>query len=259
MANFEFSNTLPDPQYGIDTAGLDYNYKINTDNELIGKLGQPFANVKLASILPVESDRTIRGRLISRIKQYHKWDIEIRYNPMTKDEFSPIYRFLMERRGSLKPFNVILPQYRRPQDAQFAYNVTDIAKVIATSGPVLRGTSTMAVRYSEWNVTDNYNAGLPTPGDMFTVLDDEDSLHTKTYMVTRVETTLDYDSTGTKPADTQIRIHFTPGLQREITTDTFLEFSDPMIQVVQKQNTQEYDLNTEDLYSFSIRLEEAFY
>lgn len=256
MANFEFSNVLPDPQYGIDSAGLDYNYKINTANELVGKLGQPFAQVKLASIMPTESDKTINGRLISRVKAYHKWDIQISYNPMTKEDFSPVYRFLMQRRGSLKPFEVILPQHRRPQNTQFATNVTDVARVVATNGPMLRGASNIDVSYSLWTVADDYSAGLPTPGDIFTVLDDVDSLHTKTYMVTRVETTLDYKD---KPADTEIRLHFTPGLQREITSDTFLEFSDPKIQVVQKQNTQEYDLNTEDLYSFSIRLEEAFY
>lgn len=257
MTNFEFSNVLPDPQYGRDTAGLDYNYKINTDNDLIGKLGQPFANVKLDSKQPVEQDRTISGRLISRIKEYHKWGVSITYNPMTRDDFSIVHAFLMQRRGSLKPFNVILPQYRRPQDAQFSINVTENSRVIL-EGPAVRGVSSVAMRYSLWNVADNYSAGLPTPGDMFTILDDVDSLHTKAYLVTRVETTLDYEI-GNKPLDTQVRVHFTPGLQRDIGIDTFVEFSDPMIQVVQQQDIQEYELNTEDLYSFSIRLEEAFY
>lgn len=86
-------NILPDPNNLINTAGLDS-----------GTASPGFASVKLSSNQPIMRDRTRSGRLVSRAVSYHLWNIDISYNPMTKSQFNPIYGFLLEKQGSLKPF-----------------------------------------------------------------------------------------------------------------------------------------------------------
>jgi len=252
MSDTRFLNILPDPSYGRDEAGFEYNEN--------GGLGQPFASFTLINKQPIQTDKTISGRAVNRMKVYNKWNVDIKYNPMSKAHFDPIYLFLMQRRGRLNPFFVSLPQYKAPKDSGFAYQVSTVESVLVPAGPSFpAGSNTLDITHG-WDVTDNYDDGLPSIGDLFTVRDDFDTLHTKAYMVTRVETTRDGEYLeGNKPADLHVRIHFTPGLQREVPGATFLNFNDPMIQVVQMSDITEYSLNTEDLYSFSVRLEEAFY
>jgi hypothetical protein len=261
VSSLKYLDTLPDPDYGVNYAGLE------DDNPAFK--GQPFKAVQVKAMQPTESDRTISGKLIYRNKAYNKWKIGITYNPMTLEEFEPVQRFLMQKRGSLNPFTVSLPQYKYPQDSAFKTTVSTVEPIVENT-PYKAGGTSLDVSHTAWTVAHEYGAGLPSVGDIFTVqAEDYDSLHTKTYMVTRVETTRDPVNTpglvfpeyleGYQPADTQIRVHFSPGLQRGITQSTSLKFYEPLFRVVQAQDTTEYSLNTEGLYSYSIRLEEAFY
>jgi hypothetical protein len=248
----KYLNTLPDPNYGVNYAGLeddDPNFK-----------GQPFKTVQLKAVQPTESDRTITGKLIYRNKTYNRWDIGITYNPTTVEEFEPVQRFLMQRRGRLNPFMISLPQYKYPQDAAFKTLVSTTEPVVENTA-YKAGVTKLDISHTSWVSLDDYSAGLPSVGDVFTVqAETYDSLHTKVYMVTKIETTIDGEyEEGNQPASTQIRIHFTPGLQRAITQSTSLKFFNPQFQVVQAQDITEYSLNTEGLYSYSLRLEEAFY
>jgi hypothetical protein len=81
-------NTLPDPNNRINDAG----------NDSSGTYGPGFASVRLAAVQPVMRDRTNSGRVITRSHVYHKWDISITYNPLTKEDFDPIYNFLLHKR-----------------------------------------------------------------------------------------------------------------------------------------------------------------
>ena len=110
MATFtEFTNILPDPNNAIGESG-----------QAGGTAGPGYSSVKLASEHQMMNTRTNSGRLISREVSGHKWNIDISYNPMTRDEFEPIYSFLLQKRGSLTPFFVSLPQYKAPRDTTFA-------------------------------------------------------------------------------------------------------------------------------------------
>ena len=106
----------------------------------------------------------------------------------------------------------------------------------------------------------------PRPGDMFTITDANDSLHTKAYRVTRVMTNTSYweGLTGNDvPSDTGERgIYFTPNLQRDvgITSSTghgIMVYKNPKIRVILNKDIQEYSLGTNNLYTFSLNLEEA--
>lgn len=111
--------------------------------------------------------------------------------------------------------------------------------------------------------TYNYlGQGSPTPGDLFTVSDAGASNHTKAYMVTRVETVTDYLSGGIVPTENQVLIHFTPGLSKSINDadageNQKLEFYNPLIRVVLPRAVHQYSLDTNNLYKYSLKVEEA--
>jgi len=203
-------NILPDPYHLITPAG---------DSEG-GTAGPGFASVSLSSNQPIMRDRTNSGRMVSRVSAYHKWEIDITYNPMTKAEFNPVFGFLLEKQGSLKPFLVSLPQYR-------VQGIADKTAAAAAAG------STTIVCNNTTNIV---------VGSLFTI-GDFDSAHTKAYMVNRV-----INSTS---------ISITPGLAKSISSSAILDFTDPTIKVIQVGDTQQYSLNTENLYSFSLKLEEV--
>jgi hypothetical protein len=229
-----FSDILPTPNYKITYAG-------QLGSPTLGFEGPGYASVKVDSVNQIMRDKTNSGRLIARAIAAHRWEIDIQYNPMTRAEFNPVSAFLQEKQGGLKPFYVELPQYSQ------------------TGSP---GTYTTSVSLFSGNTYAMINATIftaPTPGDMFTISDSANSNHTKAYMVTRVETNADYNSNvGGSPAlNTQIRLHFTPSLQKTVSAGSSFVFSNPRIKVVQKSDVFSYSLGTNNLYSFSLSLEEV--
>lgn len=244
MAVFtDFQNILPDPNNSIGDAG-----------QSTGTAGPGFASVKVSSEQPYMSTSTNSGRLIARAVAAHKWKINITYNPMTRAEFEPIFNFLLQRRGPLNPFYVSLPQYRTPQDSSFATHVASYDLAVDNTGGYSAGATIMNI---DGGPDGNYTIsadGTPSPGDMFTI-DGTNSNHKKAYMVTRVETPTDY--TGTAPAANNVRIHFVPGLSKAVDNNDELKFHNPLLKVIRVGNIEEYSLNTDNLYKFSLNLEEV--
>jgi len=147
MATFgNFANRLPDPAFNIAPDG-------STTNAGAGDFGPGFASVKFSSEQPVSMTRTNSGRVITRAIVGHHWKIEISYNPMTRAEFEPIYNFLEERRGRLKPFFVVLPQHASPQTAS--------SGTISTTGTIASGDSNLP------SPSKSFSAFLPSLTDSF--------------------------------------------------------------------------------------------
>lgn len=241
MASFtDFQNVLPDPNNTLGSAG-----------QVAGSAGPGYASVSVTSEQPMLRDRTNSGRILARSVAGHKWKINISYNPMTRADFEPVYTFLLQRRGPLNPFFVSLPQYRVPRDSTFATYAAS-TNLEAISGVNAGATSALIGRSGYSNATNK----TPLPGDLFT-LNATNSNHKKAYMVTRVETTADYQASATQPSSTQVRIHFTPGLSKAIVTGDDFVFHNPLVKVIMAGDVQEYSLNTNNLYSFSLNLEEV--
>lgn len=241
MASFtDFQNVLPDPNNTLGNAG-----------QVAGSAGPGYASVSVTSEQPMLRDRTNSGRILARSVAGHKWKINISYNPMTRADFEPVYTFLLQRRGPLNPFFVSLPQYRVPRDSTFATYAAS-TNLEAISGVTAGATSALIGRSGYSNTTNK----TPLPGDLFT-LNATNSNHKKAYMVTRVETTADYQASATQPSSTQVRIHFTPGLSKAIVAGDDFVFHNPLVKVVMTGDVQEYSLNTNNLYSFSLNLEEV--
>ena len=254
-----FLDTLPDPNFKIGTAG-------NADAS--GTAGPGFASVKLSSNQPIMRDRTNSGRLISRNNIYHKWQLDITYNPMTRAEFEPVYAFLLEKQNTMKGFYVSLPQYFRVQNSAFAtwLDTQDNRDSIEFSTNYVAGTNVAVISTTQpdpigdWEEWTRSEQEKPAPGDMFTVNDPADATHTKAYKVTRVEEEGTFNTPLGSVSSNTYRIHFTPGLQKAIPnppTGINVVFYQPKLRMVQTADVMEYSLNNNNLYSYQLKLEEA--
>ena len=78
-------------------------------------------------------------------------------------------------------------------------------------------------------------------------------------MVTRTETNTDYNSNvGAQPStNSKLRIHFTPSLTYSVANGSFLDFTSPLVRVVNSSDTNQYNLKPNGLYSFNLKVEEA--
>ena len=209
-------NVLPDPNHGRAADGEESSASAN--------LGPGFKSVKLTSRQKVMRSTTNSGRILQRFHGYHKWEVNITYNNLTKDEFKEVYAFLLERRTTLAPFFVQLPQYRGQSSTS----------TIVDQGPIAAGSTTITLESG-----DGANCAV---GDLFTITDSNNSNHLKAYKITKVST------------DT---ITITPPLSKAVTDGATIVLVNPLIKVVQKGEVQEYSLDNNNLYKFSLNLEEV--
>ena len=239
-----FQNILPDPNNRISYSGS------SSSSDTGASFGPGWASVQLTSKQPVIQTRTNSGRVFSRGIAGHTWQLNIRYNDLTRAEFTPIYTFLIEKVGKLNPFYVALPQYQVAQDSTFAAAMAGGTTITVNETTPPAGRTYLMCSYS--------GGGNPRPGVIFTISDSNNSNHTKLYMITRTETNSDYNSNvGSQPGSSQRRIHFTPSLTYSTTNASPLDFTSPLVRVTNTTDTNQYDLKTNGLYSFGLKLEEA--
>lgn len=250
MATFtNFATILPSPTYQIGDAGqADGESGANTS-------GPGYASVSLSSSEKILKNRTNSGRYISRSATSQFWKINITYNPMTRAQFNPIQTFLMSKRGGLVPFYVSLPQYEILQDSTFNA-ATAFYNNLSPASTVSAGETSMIVEETGYTPLTTHKT--PLPGDVFTIDDSTDSNHQKVYMVTGVETP-DLLQTTTTLASNQIKIHFSPQMQKQTSTSANLIFKGEksVFKVVQATDIVEYSLGTDNLFTFSLSLEEV--
>ena len=106
-------------------------------------------------------------------------------------------------------------------------------------------------------MVDGVSAGSLRPGDMFNFNDTNNSNHKKTYQVTRVLDNTNY-LTGNQPTDSSHRIYYvTPSVEKAVATDMTLTYTNPTFRVIQSSDVVSYSLGTNNLYEFSLSLEEV--
>ena len=238
-----FLDILPDPNNPITYSGSAHSS---------GTDGPGFASVKLSSRSPTVISKTHSGRIISRRLAAQTWNIGITYNPLTRSEFEPIYNFLLMR-GRLTPFFVKLPQHLTSR------NTGALPASMIVSG------SAGATNLTVTGFSSDTYSDKPLPGDIFTITDSGDSLHTKAYRVTRVEVRGDSgeEYEGTAPATNTARIWIHPPLQRTIINGSAEIYvgqttaKQPKIRVIMTKDVTEYNLGTNNLYQFGLSLTEA--
>jgi len=209
----------------IQTTLPDPNNPIDSlGQNTLGTYGPGFASVKLTSEQPVVTNRSNSGIAFRSLNRYHSWSVNITYNEMTKETFQAVYNFLLEKQASLEPFYVELPQYG---------NTSAGSKTVPTTAEA--GTNELIL-----GNTTNIN-----PGDLFYISNPGDDTHAKAYKVTRL--------------GTSNNIFISPVLQRKIegTDSAFAVFGTPLVRVILSGDSLEYSLKSNNLYSLSVKLEEA--
>ena len=251
MGQFDtFQNILPDPNNYLSDAGSA------STSETGASLGPGFTEVKFSAKQPVMMTRTNSGRVITRSIAAHSWSMNISYNSLTREEFEPVFSFLMARQGKLNPFLIELPQYVSALDSTFATYMTNNPNDLFLAEPA----TPVAAGRTYFRLSFVAGGGSPRQGDIFRILDGTNTAHTKAYMVTRVETSTDYNNvfdTSTQPAGNQLRLHFSPPLVAAVPNSTKLDFTKPQIRVIQNSDVQEYSLGVDGLYKFGLQVEEA--
>jgi len=238
-----FQNVLPNPFYDITEGGIPGTG---------GVLGPGYRAISMSEDKETTSSVSIAGKLLSRSNSYARWMINLSYNPLETADFNTVYNFLMQRRGSKIPFYVQLPQYSQSRNTAFT------AEVAAEGNPLVQGAfsagshSILIDGIPDWASTW---AAIPWFGDLFTI-NSIDSLHTKAYQVSFVETPETYKTAVPSGA---VRVHFSPGLHRSVENNAEVIFTQPLIRVVQANDITQFKLDTEGLRTLSVSLKEALY
>ena len=247
MAAFStFLDVLPDPNHSIGIAG-----------QTGGSAGPGFKSIQVSSEQPIVSNRTNSGRYLARALSTQRFNLRITYNELTREQFEPVHNFLLQKQGGLLPFFVSLPQNVNSRNSNFAtFSSTNAASPVVTAvADIPAGATNFLVNLAgSWSASSN---GTPMPGDMFTTIT-SNSNHSKTYQVVRVETSTDYLTGSTAPSSSQVRLHVVPGIQKAIASGTSskFQFYNPKMKVIVKSK-QEYSLGVDNLYKFSLSLEEV--
>ena len=235
-----FLDILPDPNNRIADTGAN-NWQAPEWSP-----GPGFANMTLTSNDKVMMNKTNTGRVITRKLATQQWKVKISYNPLTRDEFEPVYNFLLYY-GKLRPFYVELPQHKLSSNTGGSFDTS-----VVTSA-----TNAGAQYIVAKNFSADSKADKPRPGDMFTVADSSDSLHEKMYRVLRVETPSVGQYEGTAPSSGTARIWTYPNILRSISDSSPLTFQNPKMRVIMDKDVVSYSLNTDNLYKFDLQLTEA--
>ena len=228
----EFSNILPDPSYYWGVAGEDPNsITSGTYPTPPTTYGPGFSSVSLNSSETIMKARYNSNILERKADIYHKWLININYNSLPAEEFYPLYTFLLLKQETLTPFYVQLPQFA---------NQSQSIQLLSTSYPKGASAITTGIIHDK------------TPGTILTF-----GNYSKVYTITRVET--ETESLTSDPVNPgEERLHITPSLQTAIDSGSdSLKFIDVMFKVNIVGNALSYTLNSKNLFSFSLKLEEV--
>jgi len=170
---------------------------------------------------------TTSGRVQTRQIDGQKFTITLDYAPMTRSNFAPIKAFLMKQRSRLNTFTVIPPVVSNAQGVA--------STVISTNASVSAGATTCTID----GMTTSTN-GILKAGDYFRFTGQD-----KVYMAVE---DLDADGSG------EGTLTFEPPLRTNVTDNTIIIYDNVDFRVRLKNDIQEYNIVTNDLYKYQIDL-----
>jgi len=170
---------------------------------------------------------TTSGRVQTRQIDGQKFTITLDYAPMTRANFAPIKAFLMKQRSRLNTFTIIPPVVSNAQGVATG--------TISVDGAISAGATTCTID----GMTTSTN-GILKAGDYFRFTGQE-----KVYMAVE---DLDADGSG------EGTLTFEPPLRTDVTDNTIIIYDNVDFTVRLKNDIQEYNIVTNDLYKYQIDL-----
>lgn len=165
---------------------------------------------------------TVSGRIQARSIGKQQWIMTAKYNPMTREEFAPVYAFVVSQAGRLGTFTIVPPVVGSTSG-------TASGSVTASSN-VTAGNKTVGIT----GLTGNLKAG-----DFIKF-----SGHTKVYMLTA-------DRSGAG------NISIEPALVQDVASGDSVTYNSVPFTMRLSNDVQEYDLSANEYYEYEIDMIEA--
>lgn len=73
------------------------------------------ASVELTSLEPTAVSTAHNLRKIRRSRGVQRWQLDVAYAPMTREEFGPLYAFMIAQAGQSEAFDAVIPPLSTPQ------------------------------------------------------------------------------------------------------------------------------------------------
>lgn len=181
-----------------------------------------FAAVNVISRTSNAVTETKSGRRQVRSIGAQRWAFTAKYNNLTRDEFMPVYAFVMSQKGQLGTFQVIPP-------------------VVGSSRGTVAGSMAVngAHNLGDYSIAVDGFTGTIKAGDFVKFAG-----HTKVYMVTA-------DLTGAG------NLSIEPPLSEQLSNDEAVTYNSVPFTVRLNNDIQEYSLGGYDRYEFEIDFVEA--
>lgn len=161
----------------------------------------------------------------------HRFGVRFNYAAMTRDEFMPIWAFLMNQNGQAGDFTVALPN-QEPRGTL----ATAPSQQLRLNAEATRGSTSLVLKNFANSETDAVKAG-----DFFNITGNK-----KTYIAISDATS---DSTGLLTLD------FFPKLQVDAAQDTIINF-EPVINVSLSNDLLSVNIPASKVYNFNIEFVE---
>jgi len=187
-----------------------------------------FSSVDLESNFQVFVSITQSGKRNVRQTGAHRWILRGTYSSLTRQQFMPVYAFLMDQEGQYGSFNFVAPDLATPQGSGNGTPLVDLASQVGKS-----------INTKGWA----NNETVLKAGDILRFAG-----HSKVYMMTA-----DATSDGTGLATLAI----SPALQESPADNEGITINNVPFNVMQTGNVQKYGARNPLLYTFEVSFVEV--
>ena len=189
-----------------------------------------FNSLNVKSVQHTYVSRALSGRRQARQLGGQYWMMTATFPPMTRDQFAPIYAFVVKQRGRFESFTIVPAVISTGQGSP-------------AGTPLMRGAS----QTGRTLATDGWTGGVAIfkAGDYLKIAGND-----KVYMVTA-----DVTSNASSSADTPISIE--PALVASPADDAAITHSSVSFTVALTSGIQEFSTGTSGLFSYELDFEEV--
>lgn len=208
-----------------------------------------FRSANIKSVAPTITTTSISGVRQSKQIAGQRWEIDLDFSSLRRDEFAQVMGFIAKQRNGLFNFRVVIPDISEP-----AGDITVVAAANPGDTTTMTITGNAAVGANTVSFDTAYtSAKFASAGaDATKGLQAGDfirfSNHEKVYQITDSVT---FDASGSGD------INFFPNLISAVTTSHTIVYQDVPFTVFSKTDTQEYSFGIGGENAVSISLQEA--
>lgn len=207
-----------------------------------------FSSVTIKNNTPTATSISVSGKRQSKQLAAQFWTLDCEFAPLDRSELAQVMAFLNKQNNSLSSFNVVIPQYGRPNgtiknvagSVSNAISVRTAAAIAATTVYIACDT----IRPSDFVAAGSTATGAFKAGDFVKF-----SNHTKMYQLTE-DATVDSNGYAT--------LNIWPGLYTAVATTDDMLYWDVPFTVFNTESTQSYELGIGDVAGVTLKLHEVF-